>query len=162
MKLPRLSQHVSRLRPTLRIGIGLRFSKVNFPLFSDLVLCFESSILFFGALIKILHSLFTHLLDNSIIICCISELTWAMASKQCPPETRRTRNGNSTWSTIRAVSACASMWWIGIRGLFNFRLRYWAYWDPILRRDENYINMESVTKNIIQEHVALGRITPIR
>jgi hypothetical protein len=60
------------------------------------------------------------------------------------------------------VSACASMWWIGIRGLLNFRLRYRAYWDPILRRKENYINMESVTKNIIQELVALGRITPIR
>jgi hypothetical protein len=36
------------------------------------------------------------------------------------------------------VSACASMWWIGIRGLLNFRLRYRAYWDPILRREENY------------------------
>jgi len=34
--------------------------------------------------------------------------------------------------------------------------------DSEKRRKLQYINMESVTKNIVQELVALGRITPIR
>lgn len=62
-------------------------------------------------------------------------LTLATAKRQCPPETRSTMKGKlMLLLTILGVSAWASMWWIGIRGFQNFRLRYWANWVPMLKQ----------------------------
>ena len=59
--------------------------------------------------------------------------TLAMASKQWPPDTSITMNGKSRLlSAILGVSACASMWWMGITSFQCFRLRYCANWLPVL------------------------------
>lgn len=41
------------------------------------------------------------------------------ASRQWPPEIKRTRKGNSTSLVSLIVSAWASIWWIGMNGLLN-------------------------------------------
>ena len=48
-----------------------------------------------------------------------------MASKQWPPDTSITMKGKLIEvSTILGVSAWASMWWMGITGFQNLRLKY--------------------------------------
>lgn len=57
---------------------------------------------------------------------------FTIANKQWPPLANKHKNGkfNSDWCCKRAISACASMWWIGTNGFLYFRAKCFAYRTP--------------------------------
>lgn len=49
-----------------------------------------------------------------------SETPLTNAKRQWPPEIKRTKKGNSTLFVNLMVSAWASIWWMGMKGFFNW------------------------------------------